>query len=722
MQESSDRAPGRPRTPPSAGLITPRYVRPSLRQVIDEAADALHVVTFHKIVLGLVAALVSALVLDWPVSLAWFGAIVGIETWGWFATRPAGPEDRRRRNYPNVTAAYLAQIVCWLAMGLLLWTTGAPVVQAAAAAIFMVVAAVTILLFYNTPTVFLVSGAAPALGALAVLVGGETRSPQEVVLLGVTLLLCGAFCVGRAFDTPSAQEQQRRLNASLEAYETLAANVTDLIARTNLTGEFVYVSPSALAVLGYAPEELLGTSRWDITHPDTDVSAMVAAYERMVADPERAEAMTVRVRHKDGHWLWMQSSARLVFEQGVPVAAIDVSRDVTAQVTAELALKEAKAEAEAATRAKAEFLANVSHEIRTPLNGVLGALQLLQDEPVSPQGQALMRRANDCGRMLAELLNDVLDFSKIEAGQLDLSTEPTDPREALDVVVGLLEGQARAKGVDLRAEVEGERLWIDADPVRLRQVMFNLVGNAVKFTNAGYVTARLSVEPAGQGRHRLRFEVEDTGIGMEPEAQARLFERFQQAEGNTARRFGGAGLGLSISRALIRMMGGDIHFSSQAGKGSVFWVEFEATAAAPALAATAGDAVLEGIRILLVEDNATNRLVAQTLLQRLGAEVTEAEDGVAGVEAAKAGRFDLILMDIQMPHMDGMEASRAIRALPGPVGQTPILALTANAMTHQRTEYLAAGMNGIVPKPISVAALLGEIARLLETEPESVAV
>ncbi|WP_165844090.1 hybrid sensor histidine kinase/response regulator [Phenylobacterium kunshanense] len=706
------------RTGAHPGLITPRYVRPTLRQVIDEAADALHEVALQKIVLGLVAALAATLVLDWKTTAAWFAGLVAIETWGWFATRPSAPRDRRRRNYPNVAAAYLAQIACWLVLATFLWSTGAPLVQAAGAAVFMVIAAVTILLFYNTPMVFLASGAAPALGALAVLAGVEARSPAEALLLSVTLLLCGAFCVGRALDTPSTQEQQRRLNESLDAYETLAANVTDVIARTNLTGEFVYVSPSVKAILGYEPEELVGTSRWDITHPDADVAEMVEAYHRMVAEPGRAEAMTVQVRHKDGRWLWLQSSARLIFEDGAPVATIDVSRDVTAQVAAEAALKEAKAEAEAATRAKAEFLANVSHEIRTPLNGVLGALQLLQDEPVSAEGRSLMRRANDCGRMLAELLNDVLDFSKIEAGQLDLSPEPLDAREALDVVVGLLEGQARAKGVDLRSAVDGEGFWIEADAVRLRQVMFNLVGNAVKFTSAGHVEARLSVQPMGDDRRRVRFEVEDTGIGMAPEVQARLFERFQQAESDTARRFGGAGLGLSISRALVRMMGGDIGFTSVAGEGSTFWLEFEAPAATPAAPATADEAVLAGVRILLVEDNATNRLVAQTLLQRLGAQVTEAEDGLAGVRAAATGRFDLILMDIQMPHMDGIEAAQSIRGLAGAAGQVPILALTANAMTHQRAEYLAAGMNGIVSKPISVAALLGEVGRMLEADPE----
>jgi PAS domain S-box-containing protein len=710
------------RLPPSPnGMITVRNTRPTALQVVDEAADALHQVAIQKVILAFLGGLPILLVIDWRVLGTWFATLVAVETWGWFATRRPPAEDRRRRNYPNVIGAYLGQMTCWATLGVLMWSVGSPVMQAAGAALFMVMAAVTVLLFYNTPAVFLAAGAGPALGAMFVLLGAQPRHTGEVVVLCVTLLVCGAFTIGRALGTPSMQQQQRRLNQTLDAYETLAANVTDVIARTNLAGEYEYVSPSAMTTLGYAPDELIGTSRWAITHRKTDLEAMARAFERMAERPGHAEVLTLRVRHKDGRWLWMQSSARLVFEDGEPVAVIDTSRDVTAQVAADLALKEAKAEAEAATRAKADFLANVSHEIRTPLNGVLGALQLLDDEPISPEGRVLMRRATDCGQMLAALLNDVLDFSKIEAGQLNLSPEPVDAHGALDMVVGLLEGQAQAKGVDLRCEVEGAGLWIYADPVRLRQVMFNLVGNAVKFTEAGQVTARLQVSNGLPGRRRVRFEVEDTGIGMSDEVQARLFERFQQAESDTSRRFGGTGLGLSISRALMRMMDGDIGFTSTLGRGSTFWLEFEAPMAATPTPEETEQGVLEGLQILLVEDNSTNRLVARTLLTRLGAEVEEAEDGLAGVDAARTGAYDLILMDIQMPRMGGIEAARAIRSLGGPAAQVPIIALTANAMTHQRAEYAAAGMNGMVAKPIGAAAMLGEIARILTAEPQALA-
>jgi CheY-like chemotaxis protein len=255
--------------------------------------------------------------------------------------------------------------------------------------------------------------------------------------------------------------------------------------------------------------------------------------------------------------------------------------------------------------------------------------------------------------------------------------------------------------------------------------MFNLLGNAVKFTAHGHVTARLVVTAGGDGRRHVSLEVEDTGIGMSPEAQAHLFERFRQAEGDTARRFGGTGLGLSITQALTRMLGGDITFSSVEGQGSTFHMAFDAAAAAPASPAPVEEGMLDGVNILLVEDNPTNRLVARTMLTRLGATIDEAEDGLAGLEAACRGGHDLILMDVQMPRMDGIQATRAIRGLVDAVAQVPIIGLTANVMVHQRAEYLAAGMNGVVAKPISPGALMTEIARVLaaddETQPRAAA-
>jgi len=686
---------------------------PTLALRLDEAAVAVRAVLPVRIGIDVLAGVTAAMLLPLAVCLVWVAGALALEVWSWIATRPpASGQAPGRRARINFAACYLATNLWWILLGVLFVGSGTVQGMASGGVLLLAVVSIFLMLFHNTPVVFLLAGAAPPATALAIVFLAEGHDWRQLLPVMMALLLAMIFSLGRALDTPSAQQQQRRLNESLGKFEILAENVTDIIVRTDLAGVHQYVSPASLAVLGYRPEELIGRSRLDLVHPDS-AADLLAVVKRLIADPDVAQVLTARARHKDGHWIWLQASAKLVFENGVPVGVIDVSRDITERVAAENTLREAKIAADSANRAKAEFLANVSHEIRTPMNGVLGALHLLEREPISPEGRELMRQARDGGRMLSQLLNDVLDFSKIEAGQLDLSPEPINAGDTLRGVCALLEGQARAKGVDLSIEITGDDLWIEADPVRLRQAMFNLLGNAVKFTVVGRVVARLTVADAGDGLRHVRLEVEDTGIGLTPEARQGLFERFSQAEGAIARRFGGTGLGLAITQALARMMGGEIGFTSVEGKGSTFWLAFDAPAATAPAAATEQTELLDGLNILLVEDNPTNRLVARTLLSRLGARVQEAEDGVVGFNAARDGGFDLILMDVQMPHMDGVEATREIRGLRGPAGRVPIIGLTANVMVHQRAEYLAAGMNGIVAKPISPAALLGEIARLM---------
>ena len=690
---------------------------------IDETAVPIHQIVAVRAVMTILAALMATLVLPWPACAAWTAVGLALEVWCWFATRPPG--QGKGADWPariSFVVSYTGISLWWLLLGALMWNSGSTEGQATGAALLMVVCALAVMLFYNTPPVFLAAGMAPATAVLAVITLADGPS-RHMLPVWIMLGLSAIFGLGRALDTPSVQQSQRRINASLRNFEVLAENVSDVITRTNIDGVREYLSPSCLAVLGYRPDELVGTRQSDFHHPD-DRALVEDFMRRMMADPTEPARGTVRVRHKDGRWLWFQVIGRLIIEDGVATGMIGVSRDVTEQVAVETALLAATAQAEEANRAKAEFLANVSHEFRTPMNGILSAFHLLELEPISEVGRELMRHASDSGRILSQLLNDVLDFSKIDAGQLDLAPEPMNVGEALDAVVSMLAGKARAKGVDLNIEIGGEDPWIVADPVRVRQAMFNLLGNAVKFTARGRVTARLTIEtlgPASGGidRRRVRFEVEDTGIGISREAQAHLFERFRQAEGDAQRRFGGTGLGLTITAALVRMMGGEINISSVEGMGSTFRIVFEAPSAQVVSAAAVQEGLLDGVNILLVEDNATNRLVARTMLNRLGAGVCEAEDGQAGLEAARAGAYDLILMDIQMPRMDGVTATRAIRSLPGAAACVPIIALTANVLAHQRAEYLAAGMNGVVGKPISPAVLLSEIGRVIAEMGES---
>ena len=511
------------------------------------------------------------------------------------------------------------------------------------------------------------------------------------------------------------QEAQRtadRLKVALDAGE---AGVFE----TDFKNHSFWSSPKFGEIMGRGLTYEEAAQRcWPMTHPE-DAAEVTAKVARSADTTQKTRAFGMvqsRVILPSGEVRWIDSCAEIYRDEGGELEkVIGLVLNIDERKRQELELIEAQQAAEAATEAKSQFLANMSHEIRTPMNGVLGVLHLLEREPLSEEARDLLDEAVGCGQMLAQLLNDVIDFSKIEAGRLELSPEAVDVGEVLHSVAGMLRPQAEHKGLALRCVTSGEDLWILADPVRLRQALFNLIGNAVKFTSEGHVEVRLAVAEDGDGLRRVRFEVEDTGVGIAEEAQDSLFQRFHQADGSTARRFGGSGLGLAITRTLAEMMGGEVGFASAEGQGSTFWFDVPAPAAERARAQPLeeGPAGLGGLSILVVEDNATNQLVASRILQSMGAVVDTAADGLLGLEAVEQGAYDLVLMDIQMPRMDGVEATRRIRALPTAAAATPIVGLTANALAHQRPEYLAAGMDGLAAKPISPPALLAEIMRVL---------
>jgi len=462
------------------------------------------------------------------------------------------------------------------------------------------------------------------------------------------------------------------------------------------------------------PEEMTAE-----VHP-ADRPGLWAAFAAVV---KTGEPRVVEYRHWRGEsWTSFKTSMRGLRQTASGKwEVMGLAQDITQLANARDLAMEGERAAKEAADLKAQFLANMSHEIRTPLNGVLGVLHLLKTEALSAEGRGLLAEALNCGEMLAALLNDVLDFSKIEAGHLELHTEPVDIAAAIDGVAGILRAQVEAKGLTLTTEIEAGVGCVATDPLRLRQVLFNLIGNAVKFTAEGGVRIRLSTRGEGDAR-RLRLEVIDSGIGIAAEAQAGLFTRFHQADASTTRRFGGTGLGLAITRTLAELMGGAVGVDSVEGQGSSFWIDLPGQEVAAVAAPAADDAAwLEGLRVLVVEDNPTNRLIATKMLESLGAQVETAENGALGVAAAQRAAFDLIFMDIQMPVMDGVAATAAIRALPAPVGQTPIIAMTANAMAHQIDQYRRAGMNGAVSKPLSPAAIIAEIAALMQDEGQSVA-
>jgi PAS domain S-box-containing protein len=462
------------------------------------------------------------------------------------------------------------------------------------------------------------------------------------------------------------------------------------------------------------PRQILtGTAMRPAVHRE-DAPALNAAWMRTLTTGEPC-LMSYRERTADKGWRHIRASW-----QGLrPLASghwevLGISQDVTALIIARDAALRGEQAALAAVEAKALFLANISHEIRTPMNGVLGILHLLAAEPSREQRVRLVREALASGVGLSDLLNDIIDYSDVESGRLELNPAPMDPATEIESVLALLRPQALAKGLDLKSHVEGEVGWVAGDAARLRKMAFHLVANAVKFTTVGGVQVKLSARGEGSAR-RLKLEVIDTGVGIPASVQAGLFERFSQGDGSSTRRFGGVGLGLAVTKRLAELMDGRVGYLSVEGEGARFWFEIAAPErAAPRDAPEPEGGWLSGLRVLVVEDNPTNRLVATTMLRQLGAEVETADDGAQGLAAVQRSNFDLIFMDIQMPVMDGVEATRRIRALAPPKCQTPIVATTANVMPDQLLTYRQSGINGVVAKPISPQALLAEVARVAD--------
>ena len=476
----------------------------------------------------------------------------------------------------------------------------------------------------------------------------------------------------------------------------------------------------------------------ELVHP-ADLEMSKRALQQHFEGRTDAYDVELRVRHRDGHWVWIQDRGRVITRtsSGDPLLVAGTHTDISERKRSEHELRRTLVEleeqsqrvremaerAEAANRAKSEFLANMSHEIRTPMNGVLGMTNLLLDTGLDDEQRGYAETVRRSAASLLGLINDILDYSKVEAGRLELERLEFDLRDVLDEVHEIMGLRAREKGLALACALDGGvPTGLSGDAGRLRQILINLTGNAVKFTSEGRIEIRTSVVWSEPHRALLRFSVSDTGIGIPLDRQGELFEQFTQVDASTTRRFGGTGLGLSISKQLAELMGGEIGVVSVEGEGSEFWFtacfelhEHDVRAERARTPIFAADFSGRGARVLIAEDNTTNQLVALGILKKFGLAADTVANGAEAVHVLERVPYDLVLMDVQMPEMDGLQATARIRDPRSAVldHDVPIVAMTAHAMQGDREQCLAAGMDDYVAKPVEPRALAEVLARWL---------
>ncbi len=508
----------------------------------------------------------------------------------------------------------------------------------------------------------------------------------------------------------------RLLGNSAQAAEALAA-----IARFTQRADLYLGDEARGSISPQAAATLLA----DLQGLDAPIHRMMLDATHRVAAQVTERQQKVRQHNRIGLALTGFLVAMVVLFAGLAMRQMRKldERHQRLQVLAD-ELRDARIDAESANEAKSEFLADMSHELRTPLHGLLGMLSLVKDSPRDPRATEWLGVADDSANHLLRLLDDILDLSKLESGSLRLLPQPVHLATLLREVQALLQPNAQAKGLALQVEAaDGLPAHVLLDPTRVRQVLYNLLANAIKFSEAGAIVLRCGRQAADDGAPRLVFDVADTGIGMDRHTVSQLFRRFGRADDPRARRQAGTGLGLAISRNLARLMGGEIAVRSAPGAGSVFSFHCPLVLAAP-VAATPGllpPAPLRSLSVLVAEDHPVNRLFMAALLERLGHQGRFAENGLEALQAVQDAAeqpFDIVLMDVHMPVMDGVAAIEAIRALPGTAGRTPIVALTADVFADTRERCLRAGVSEVVAKPVSLAGLQALFARLFGTATE----
>jgi PAS domain S-box-containing protein len=530
---------------------------------------------------------------------------------------------------------------------------------------------------------------------------------------------------GFMLDITERKKAEERLREAEIRYRSLVEHIPAIVYVQELAepSATTYISPQAEQMLGYPRERFTDDPEWwvGLIHPN-DRERVLTEDERTneTGEPFRAE---YRMIASDGRVLWFFDEAVLVRdEEDRPLYWQGFQVEITERKRAEEELQKARTEAESASRAKSEFLSNMSHEIRTPMNGVIGMTELLLDTSLSPEQREYAETVRSSGQALLAIINDILDFSKIEAGKLNLETIDFDLQSEVEDVSALLAGRAQSKGLELASLVEpGTPTAVRGDPFRLRQVLTNLIGNAIKFTEEGEVVLRVSLVGDDADPVTIRFEVEDTGIGITREQRQRLFRSFSQADASTTRHYGGTGLGLAISKQLVEMMEGEIGVESEPGMGSTF--RFTVRLGKGSQEGTAWPpSTNRNLKTLITDDNATNRQILHKQLTSWGIKAAMAEDGPGALEALRAAveigePYDLALLDVQMPGMDGLELARAIKA-DAPIAPTRLMMLSSVGVDF-RADARQAGVEVVLGKPVRQSQLYDALAALMGAPAEA---
>ena len=676
-----------------------------------------------------VASIINALIIGivlWPAGnrgliAVWVGAACGFslfQLWRWMQFRGRTPPR-------TIRAKSWRKPVLWAVCGGLLWSSALVFVPGAGAAetLTLCVMFAGVAAGGAATLAVLPLAAAGFVGAVLVPVAvfflfyGELNyaAVGAFAIMLLLTLLTSAMVVFRWFvESRTAQNRERMAS---ERVHDFARSASHWFWELDRNLRFTYLATETADEGAINPDAFLGLTYRE-TGPERVSDEQWAAFDATLAAREPLVDFRYARTVPGGALRWLAIDGRPFFDaDGAFLGYRGTGRDITDMVEVQAAVEQARLRAESANQAKSEFLAVMSHELRTPLASVISGVDLLAATPLTPDQRHFVDQALASSLQLTELIGDILDLSKLEAGQIVLERLPFDLSEVIRSTIASSEPRASAKGLSISLEIDDEFAgWRLGDPTRLRQVLLNLVTNAVKFTERGGI--KVAVSATGE-TGVAKFAVADTGIGMADHMRSHVFEKFTQADQTITRRFGGAGLGLAICKQLVEAMGGRIDFESEVGRGSTFWFTARLPVTDPpveALPRETGATASAGerrARILLVEDNDVNRRLISQLIGGLGFDVELAEGGRSGVDAARAKRFDAVLMDIQMPDMDGLEATRLIRVEQGPNRRTPIIALTGNVFEEDRQSAMAAGFDDYLAKPIRPGALSDALARHL---------